>query len=444
MGTCCSSNENRLVKAGNVYNRKKKSSNCLNSICNSESNKDLKNQEPKIIKKHKNVASSYNINHKEGSINEFINVLIEKYKADIPIKKINYIQLYNIFMNFEYDFNESDYIVYDTRKDSLEKKENFLKKFRQINYSTEQIHDMQGERLNKFKNFLNNKIIIFILKDDYSFEALEQFLSFFHSKKNIHIKNIYILTESIIHNEENNMKSIYNNNLYTYIDEDALYEYSPKILINSSDIKCNELNYDNNSENYAFAFITKYPHLANIKAKEKNNKNEINKLCINYICNKDLEDNDIFLNFFAKFNINYILNFISEEKPLEQNSKLISKFKQTERKKINNEKNKIPIGQTNISIPKNIGFDEFYNNIKNDFGSIIDEIKEEFIENNCIIFEFDDDIDELIKIKLIFIICYKITGLSFENIENYLKDNFFDLNFNNYQLNKDEMNHFLN
>ena len=238
-------------------------------------------------------------------------------------------------MNFEYDFNESDYIVYDTRKDSLEKKENFLKKFRQINYSTEQIHDMQGERLNKFKNFLNNKIIIFILKDDYSFEALEQFLSFFHSKKNIHIKNIYILTESIIHNEENNMKNIYNNNLYTYIDEDALYEYSPKILINSSDIKCNELNYDNNSENYAFAFITKYPHLANIKAKEKNNKNEINKLCINYICNKDLEDNDIFLNFFAKFNINYILNFISEEKPLEQNSKLISKFKQTERKKIN-------------------------------------------------------------------------------------------------------------
>ena len=396
MGTCCSSNENRLVKAGNVYNRKKKSSNCLNSICNSESNKDLKNQEPKIIKKHKNVASSYNINHKEGSINEFINVLIEKYKADIPIKKINYIQLYNIFMNFEYDFNESDYIVYDTRKDSLEKKENFLKKFR------------------------------------------------FHSKKNIHIKNIYILTESIIHNEENNMKNIYNNNLYTYIDEDALYEYSPKILINSSDIKCNELNYDNNSENYAFAFITKYPHLANIKAKEKNNKNEINKLCINYICNKDLEDNDIFLNFFAKFNINYILNFISEEKPLEQNSKLVSKFKQTERKKINNEKNKIPIGQTNISIPKNIGFDEFYNYIKNDFGSIIDEIKEEFIENNCLIFEFDDDIDELIKIKLIFIICYKITGLAFENIENYLKDNFLDLNFNNYQLNKDEMNHFLN
>ena len=46
---------------------------------------------------------------------------------------------------------------------------------------------------------------------------------------------------------------------------------------------------------------------------------------------------------------------------------------------------------------------------------------------NCILIQFDDNIESLFRYKLIFIIVYRITGLSFDEILNYLKSNFFDI-----------------
>ena len=304
---------------------------------------------------------------------------------------------------------------------------------------------MQEERMNKFKNYLKNKNIIFVLQDEASFEILEQYITIFSVNYDFKLKNIYVLSESINKNEERQINDSYLENLNTFIDEDVLYEYTPKILINSMDIKSCNLNYQNNLSHNGLIFITSYPHIANTKHNNKNNIH-MNKLDINNICDEDLKENNIFLNFFSKYKIECILNFISEEKDENDNNinPGIITHSEAKRKKINGEEHRISIKQKNISLPKNmIDFERYYNSIQNDFDSIIEEFKYQIVNNNCIIIEFDDEINDNIKMKLLFIIVNKITGLCFEDIENYLKMNFFILDKPNIWPNKDEMMNFL-
>ena len=170
----------------------------------------------------------------------------------------------------------------------------------------------------------------------------------------------------------------------------------------------------------------------------------MNKLDINNICDEDLNENNIFLNFFSKFKIESILNFISEENDENNNNPGIITHSEAKRKKINGEEHRISIKQKNISLPKNlIDFGQYYNSIENDFDSIIEEFKYQIVNNNCIIIEFDDEIKSNIKMKFLFIIVNKITGLCFEDIESYLKINFFILDKQNIWPNKEEMRNFL-
>ena len=446
MGACYSSSDSNKIKAS-IYNRQKKpTTSCIGTIC-CESNKNYSSiKNPISIINNPSIRSTYNINYKNGPINEYIDSLISNNQSPIPLQKINFIQLYNIFMNYAYDFTKSDFIVCDARKDN-EKKQIFLKKFYQINFLPQQVESMQEERMNKFKNYLKNKNIIFILQDETSFEILEQYITIFSVNYDFQLKNIYVLSESINKNEERQINDSYLENLNTFIDEDVLYEYIPKILINSMDIKSCNLNYQNNLSHNGLIFITSYPHIANTKHNNKNNIH-MNKLDINNICDEDLKENDIFLNFFSKFKIECILNFISEEKDENDNNinPGIITHSEAKRKKINGEEHRISIKQKNISLSKNmIDFERYYNSIQNDFDSIIEEFKYQIVNNNCIIIEFDDEINNNMKMKLLFIIVNKITGLCFEDIENYLKMNFFILDKSNINIwpNKDEMMNFL-
>ena len=152
------------------------------------------------------------------------------------------------------------------------------------------------------------------------------------------------------------------------------------------------------------------------------------------------------MNFFSKFKIECILNFISQEKNEDENNNNLGLITHSEakRKKINGEEHRISIKQKNISVPKNIGdFNQFYNLIQSDFDTIIEDLKYQVVNNICIIIEFDDEIDEIFKMKLLFIIVNKITGLCFEDIENYLKNNFFILEKLNVWPNKEEIMNFL-
>lgn len=430
MGTCYSSN---TVRKSN-----KKSSSCFGSICNDSQGLQTQNKIPPERVNVPKIESSYNIYHKKDKLNKEVNDLIEKYKEKLGIKKINFIQIYNIFMNYIYDFTKCNFIICDTREEVKEKTQIFLKKFHQINYTIRQVETMDKDKENKFCNYLNNKKIMFILKDDSSLDILEKFIIYFiannYDGKNI-LKEIYILAEYIQAYNDENASNTYLEYLNCFIDEDVIYTYSPKILINCQDIKSSSLNYTNPNINNAYIFVNSYPHIFNTD----NNKDDkiLNKFDINYICNKNTEETDIFLKFISRFKINYILNFIlsNEDNNNQKKGKYIT-HSEAKRIKINNEEKKSLMKQKNVNIPKDIQFEDYYKNIKNEFISIIEEFKNQVVENNCVLIQFDDNIDTLFKYKLIYVIIYRITGLSFDDIFNYLKSNFFDIENESFTLSK--------
>ena len=434
MGTCYSNNEG--VKA---RKSKQRTTSCLSSLCNDSqiSNSKIKTQ-PSIVA-IPNIKSSYNISFKNDKLNNDLNELIEKYQDKLKIEKINYIQLYNIFMNYIYDFTKSNIVLCDTREEEKEKEQLFLKKFPQINYSIKQIERMNDDRLAMFCKFMKNKNIIFILKEESSLDTIEKFIIYFIANNfdgKFTIKNIYILNEYIQKYQDNDLNT-YLEYLYYFIDEDIFYPYSQKILINSMDIKSSNINSSITSN--AYVFINSYSHSANSQKKNVEKDNIINKLSINYICHKNTEEPDIFLDFISKFKIYYIINFIKlNDNGIEQKSNNYITHSEAKRNKINKEEKKSLIYQKNINIPKDMVFEEFYKIIQNEYTSIIEELKEQIVQNNCILIQFDDAIDNLSKIKLIYIFMFKITGLSFDEITNYLKCNYYDIENESFALSKKE------
>lgn len=434
MGTCYSSNDGLKARKS-----KPRTTSCLSSLCNDSqiSNPKIKTQ-PSIVT-IPNIKSSYNISFKNDKLNNDLNELIEKYKDKLKIAKINYIQLYNIFMNYIYDFTKSNIVLCDTREEEKDKEQLFLKKFPQINYSIKQIERMSDDRLNMFCKFMKNKNIIFILKEESSLDTIEKFIIYFIANNfdgKFTIKNIYILNEYIQKYQDNDLNT-YLEYLYYFIDEDIFYPYSLKILINSMDIKSSNLN--SSKSNNAYVFINSYSHSANSQNKNVEKDNIINKLNINYLCHKNIEEPDIFLDFVSKFKIHYIINFIKlNDNGIEQKSNNYITHSEAKRNKINKEEKKSLIYQKNIHIPKDMNFEEFYNIMKNEYASIIEELKEQIVQNNCILIQFDDAIDILSKIKLIYIFMFKITGLSFDDITNYLKSNYYDIENESFALSKKE------
>ena len=425
MGSCCSINESNRVRKPSI-NKSRRSHTLSSHLTNNPNSiSELKGSQNEDA-----IKSSFNIYHKNDKLNGDLNILISKYGDKLSIKKLNYIQLYNIFMNYIYDFSNSNFIICDTREELKDRQQLFLKKFNQINYSLRQIETMSNERSSKFFNYLKNKNIIFILKDESSLELMEKFFIYFiaNNKGGKLIKNIYILSEYIQIYNKDNLSNTYLDYLYYFIDEDIIYQYSPKILINTNDIKSTNLNNDNINKNNSYVFVNTYPHsLALSNDKKGDNNRAINKFDINYICNKNTEEPDLFLNFVAKFNIYYILNFVlSNEDNINNNSKLIT-HSEAKRNKVGKEDKKILIKQKNVIIPKNIVFDQFYGLIRNDFFQMIEEFENEVIDNYCILVQFDSDIDIIFKSKLIYIIISRITELSFDDIYNYIKNNFFDI-----------------
>ena len=402
MGTCYSNTEEKRIRKSNT-NKSRKSNGCLGSFCNDSEGLEAQNRQQAENRPIINIKSSFKIYHKEDKLNNELDEVIKKYSDKLEIKKINYIQLYNIFINYIFDFTQSNLVLCDSREESKEKKQLFLKKFPQINYSLKQIESLNDERLNKLCNFLRNKYIIFILKDDSSIDILEKYMIFFIANNfdgKFRFKGLYILSEYINEYDDKKASNSYLENLYYFIDEDILYDYYPKILINLNDIKSSNLNYNNPNSNNAYIFINKYPHNANSQHNKNDNNKILNKFDINYLCNKNTEENDTFLNFVSKFHINYILNFIlyNDNKKNQKKIKYI-KHSEEKRNKTSIEEKKSFIKQKNISIVKDMEFGEYYKIIQGEFISIIEEFKNQVIQNNCILIQFDDNIDNIFKLK---------------------------------------------
>jgi hypothetical protein len=448
MGSCISGNGTTYItKRKSNNNKNKKSAGCFTSLCKGEDDIDIDNKNSSEIVPIPQIKSSYCFHHNSDKLNTDLNILIDKYKDKLKIQKINYEQIYNIFMNYTYDFTRCNFIMCDTRELSTERIQLFIKKFPQINYNIKQL--MKKEKMTKMLNFLKNKNIIFILKDETSLDILEKFIIIFLANEiNVSIQSIYILSQFIQKYSEtntDNASNIYINYLYYFIDEDLLYDYSPKILINSSDIKSSSINYNNNLNN-AYIFFDTFSSNELIN-KNNNNLKIINKFDINYLNNKNVLEKDIFLNFISNFKIEYILNFLN----LTESNNIINRknvkyiiHNEGKRNKTTKEDKKTTIKQKIIYIPKNIEFDEFYKIIHNDFVPLIEEFKDQIVKNNCILIQFDNSIDNLFMLKLIYIIIFRITGLTFDNIYSYLKCNFFELSNETFiKVKKNEILNFL-
>ena len=111
----------------------------------------MKHEEIKLIK-----------TPQEKQLDLIINGIQNLYEG--KTKKISQIELYNLTIYFKDNYTKSEYLLYDMRRSS-EQKEDYIKKMNHINYTYSQIKNISGVKKDKFRTFLDNKIIIFIISE---------------------------------------------------------------------------------------------------------------------------------------------------------------------------------------------------------------------------------------------------------------------------------------
>ena len=203
------------------------------------------------------------------------------------IDTINIESLWNISKYYKQDFTNCPYILYDLRKKE-NKVENFLKKYKCINYNIGEIKTFNGNRLKLFKNFIRNKNII-IIPQNQSISELKKISNFIESLSGEIVNNqkYFILTDILNIKDEDIPEFFYNYKLYKKFD-DKDFEYYPNIFFPLSNIK-----YLNN---FNYIYIKQKEYESNF-----------------YITNKD------FLNFCKNMGIKIILDLDdiheNQEKP---------------------------------------------------------------------------------------------------------------------------------
>jgi len=147
MGACCT--RQNIIKDETLE--------FYSNINQEDTSSDLLNYKIyKISKKFDN--NNYNI-----ILNNIINKIKEKF-PNKEIKKITFNDIYNIAIYYKENYLNSNYLIYDFRNFE-ERKENYIKKMKQINYSFEEIKNLNNKKKQNFINFITNKKIIFIIKN---------------------------------------------------------------------------------------------------------------------------------------------------------------------------------------------------------------------------------------------------------------------------------------
>ena len=105
------------------------------------------------------------INDEEIELAYIIKTLQSKYEDKVKI--ITEIELFNLAIYYKENYINSDYLIYDMRS-SCEQTEDYLKKIRHINYTFDQIKNIQKiKKESKLKEFINLKKIIVIIPEQY-------------------------------------------------------------------------------------------------------------------------------------------------------------------------------------------------------------------------------------------------------------------------------------
>ena len=151
MGGCCTREQAQAFEILNSVNYSNEE--IINNGIDSLAKPELKYDIIKLVK-----------TPEETQLDIIINQIQNTFKD--KAKKISQIELYNLTIYFKDNYTESDYLLYDSRR-SIEQKEDFIKKMKHINYTYNQIKEISGKKLENFKNFLENKKIIFIVSDKF-------------------------------------------------------------------------------------------------------------------------------------------------------------------------------------------------------------------------------------------------------------------------------------
>ena len=152
MGTsCCSFNSEKINEIKNTIDRTETENYYKNIISTTRS--ELKLEE-----------TFYEITEEDIQLNKIINQL--KFLYNYKIKVFTEIELINLAIYFK-DNSDNNYLIFDMRISS-EQSQNYLKKIKHINYTFQQIREI--DKINKKEflyNFIDNKTIIIITSKKY-------------------------------------------------------------------------------------------------------------------------------------------------------------------------------------------------------------------------------------------------------------------------------------
>ena len=280
MGICCTRNETTNEEILNSFNR----------------------NEPDFSDSTRGPELSFESKRFDNNkLNTQLKILISNMSQVLlsNVKKITFIELWNIALLYKDNHTSSVYLLYDMR-DYHSRKENFLKKMRHINYSYDELRMMPNDKLSNFKRFINGKKVIFIFPDE-KIDQSSEIINFISELKS-DILNLFLNSTL-----EQEVLSPYTNKLLFFIEEKD-YEYLSYILFAYSHLS--------NLKKEGFSFIYFIPSAYN-----------------NDLLTSIKERKEIYQNFIESFNISSIVyiskkrdNEIREFNDMEENAKSISKI----------------------------------------------------------------------------------------------------------------------
>lgn len=224
MGICCSNHCDKnaepcepLIHISPIQN---------NSVLTFSQNDDYSRTVSHNLTSNPNV--DYSKQEKEKQINlelqQNINNVITSFR-NFNIKKITIGDIWNISKYYLNDFTLSHFIVYDFRGKEF-KNENFLKKYKCISYTIENIEMFSSDRINLFHKFLSNKTVIIIPEN----EHLENTKRFITCLNQYNITNVNIKILDIVLHEEMLITNEMYYSLYKRFDDSVFHLY-PNILL---------------------------------------------------------------------------------------------------------------------------------------------------------------------------------------------------------------------
>ncbi len=455
----------------------------MGACCSGKESKKTENQEEEIYTKpsrlnsygeniYNQIKPSFDLEIENSSMSKNLTCIIKKivnediYRDEIKLTKLSLEYLWNIYRFYLEDHSESNYILYDYRENSL-REQNFLKKFKAINYKIEQMKNFTNTQFQKFRKYIKEKNIIIISKED-SIITIEEF--------------IYFVLENKI-----------NSRIY-------LFDYNLTAKNNLSELNKNfldVLDYPNfNSIPFIFLSLRFFPHMkseslifldfVNYEGITNNDENEYYN-CIktnrsNYINNnillaknKKYNEDDFFesklLAFFKLFKISLNLKLntskdsalphainnnnknnlgfntntsISDKRNYNIVNKCIREIgKNNNTNSINSENKQGIPNQYNYHVKvfelNEINHLENLTTKKEFLIDFIDIVKKEIQTNKSVIIQVPTEIDKDVLVAFLLLFVWKITDVDPINLTSYLKETLFYIrNLNNFSEEKFE------